>query len=72
MNDRLADLQGRLQRSRAALDALVQRAGAVRGRLEQLATPPALPALHVVEDHGEDGDLVSDAWEIALINEEGK
>jgi hypothetical protein len=93
MVERVAELQGRLQRSRAALETLAARASELRAevtralpaasdvprsrpesplaaaldRLAQQVTPP--PASR---DEGDDGRLVSEAWEIALINEEGK
>lgn len=96
MVDRIAELTGRVQRTRAALEALAARAGDLRARVaDALPVPPspvthAEPALAAALDRlaheaaaamtpmraahdGDDGvSLDADAWEIALINEEGK
>jgi hypothetical protein len=126
MIDRIADLQGRVQRTRGALEALADRAAELRARLGTLGggggggggaageapgegsggNPPSagggdlsaaaeaalargraedlassLDRLRRVglggggmggEASGDDGRFLSDAWEIALINEEGK
>ncbi len=73
MNDRLPELHTRVQRSRAALESLTDRTARLRARVQEMVTPGhSGPTLTLVEDAGEDGQQVSDAWEIALINEEGK
>ena len=89
MIDRIADLQSRVQRSRAALEALTLRATEVRHRLEVASgsapTPPTTELAASLERLAQvptpspsdevtqvDGEFISDAWEIALINEEGK
>lgn len=82
--ERIADLETRVGKSKAALEALADRAAKLRERLTSAAAfvasldqlsqarmeelPVAAPETH----DGEDGRLLSDAWEIALINEEGK
>jgi hypothetical protein len=93
MVERIAELQGRLQRSRDALETLAARASELRARVTRAlpaaseaarprAESPLAVALDrlahevtpapVARDEGDDGRLVSEAWEIALINEEGK
>lgn len=92
--ERITDLQTRLQRSRAALEALAGRAAALRAQLAEAAPAPASPSpprnelplaaaldrlshqtvapLPVTARDEDDGRLISDAWEIALIDVEGK
>lgn len=85
MSDRLVELQGRIQRTRTALASLADRAAEVRTRfaadaelrasLDRLVHEAARSgqgAPPTPDEVGEDGHFVSDAWEIALINEEGK
>jgi hypothetical protein len=125
MNERLTEMQERVQKARAALEGLADRAtglrrrleamrrqeppfaslagangregraGAVNGEdphggspgdpfmpvgpsalavsLERLTDTMRVPTLTAAElGEGDDGRFVSDAWEIALINEEGK
>lgn len=107
MIERLVDLEGRVQRTRAALESLAGRAGILRARVEETrnrqvaAERPSTPSgpetkvssetsalassldrltqaawipvgLGADAREGDDGRFVSDAWEIALISEEGK
>src|SRR3954470_20199805 len=112
MIERLKDLEGRVQRTRTALENLAGRTSALRTRVDQSRAPfptaPVRPFAPKTTDaplsreesastsalassldrlsraawisvdaaadakEGDDGRFVSDAWEIALISEEGK
>jgi len=84
MTQRLYELEEKLKSSRGKLEALAERAAALRAKLEadtalvssmeklaELAKRPGNPVLP--DDYREDdGYYVSDGWEIELANEEGK
>ncbi len=81
MNERFADLQGRVRRSRLALEDLAERTAHLRERVADearsvhLVDLPKPPPAHVPPSDAEAAeadDFFSDAWEIALINDEGE
>ncbi len=83
MMDRLSDVTGRVKGVQGRIEALADRVCSLRerlragttlvGSLDKLAQGTdklARPGAH--DEVGEDGHMLSDAWEIVLINEEGK
>jgi hypothetical protein len=69
---RAATMRARLAAAlRAEAPAPVRPQGALAASLTRLEKASA-PHATLVDAGGDDGNCISDAWEIALINEEGK
>ncbi len=85
MFERLNDLHGRVQETRQRLGTLAEQAAELNSRLRadsglvgalekltQSVPRGTRVAAATLPYDNEDGHFVSEAWEIALINEEGK
>jgi hypothetical protein len=81
MSDRIGELQGRVRKTRLALEGLAERTAQLRtrisedlhdGRPQEGSSKPPGPVPSSDAEAAEAEDFFSDAWDIALINDEGK